>query len=201
MENTYLLWGDSKQCTIIDPGMLEQDERDELRSFLDDNGLTLSQLVNTHCHVDHIFGNDHIASHYGLELHAHELELPNIERGAQWAQMYGINMDPSPMPKHMLVDGQQIEMGDEQFDVLFVPGHSPGHVAFYNQANQVCIAGDVLFRESIGRYDLPGGDYNTLEASIQNVMYKLEDDTEVLPGHGPNTTIGHEKKFNPFVKG
>lgn len=199
-ENTYVIWGDDKKATIIDPGMYDRSEQAAFSSFIEENDLVPSQLLNTHCHIDHVFGNAFVASHYGLDLAAHKLELSNLQGAVQWSKMYGLHMEPSPEPTKFLDEGDSVEIGQKDFKVLFVPGHCVGHIAFYNAELGILISGDVLFRDSIGRHDLPGGDFNTLEQSIKTKLYTLPDETTVCAGHGPETTIGYEKLHNPFVK-
>lgn len=199
-ENTYVLWGDDKRATIIDPGMYDRSEQAVFTNFIEENQLAPSQLLNTHCHIDHIFGNAFVAEKYGLDIAAHKLELSNLQGAAQWSTMYGLHMDPSPEPAKFLDEGDIVKIAQKDFKVLFVPGHCKGHIAFHNEEEGILISGDVLFRDSIGRHDLPGGDFNTLEHSIKTKLYTLPDDTTVYAGHGPETTIGYEKLHNPFVK-
>ncbi len=200
-ENTYFLIAPSKECIIIDPGCFDEKERKELKDFIQENELKPVRLINTHCHIDHILGNAYVAEQYKLGLEIHEGELPVLKAGMTVAGMYGIPYDPSPIPTRYLQENDEIELDGIPMRVLFTPGHSPASICFYNEADGWVISGDVLFYESIGRTDLPGGDYDSLINSIKTQLFTLPDDTVVYPGHGPKTTIGHEKMFNPFLQG
>lgn len=201
-ENTYVLFDETGECAIFDPGCFEGHERLELDNFITSRQLKPVRLINTHCHLDHVYGNNFCARSYGLELEIHKGELPVLEAVPRVSQMYGIPYpDPSPMPTKFIEEGDVIEFGNTQLEAIFTPGHSPASLSFFNRENNVLIAGDVLFRESIGRTDLPGGSFEVLEKSIQEKIYPLGDEVKVYPGHGPDTTVGWEKKNNPFVKG
>ncbi|HNP20345.1 MAG TPA: MBL fold metallo-hydrolase [Fulvivirga sp.] len=198
LENSYLLFDETKEGIIIDPGCYEKHEQNQLLKFVDDNKLKIVRLLNTHCHIDHVFGNYFIKNHFNVDLEVHPLDEATLKSVKLYAPNYGFqNYQEATVDKY-LNEGDIIEFGNSQLDIMFVPGHAPGHVAFYNTNEKICIGGDVLFRESIGRTDLPGGDHDVLIASIHNKMFKLSDDTVVHCGHGPSTTIGHEKKYNPF---
>ncbi len=200
-ENTYFLIAPSKECIIIDPGCFDEKERKELKDFIQENELKPVRLINTHCHIDHILGNAYVAEQYKLGLEIHEGELPVLKAGMTVAGMYGIPYDPSPIPTRYLQENDEIELDGIPLRVLFTPGHSPASICLYNQKDKWVIGGDVLFYESIGRTDLPGGDYDTLINSIRTQLFSLPDDTVVYPGHGQETRIGYEKMFNPFLKG
>ena len=199
-ENTYVLYNAEKQCCIIDPGCYFGNERNELKDFISTASLTPQLLLNTHCHLDHVFGNEFVFTTYGTVLHLHEKEKPVLDL----APVYGKNWNlPFDHYRHDLVylkAGDIIHIGDDQLKVLFAPGHSPGHVCFYCEAQQFVIGGDVLFRKSIGRTDLPGGDFEILINSIRQQLFVLPDSVTVYPGHGEPTTIGYEKLNNPFLK-
>jgi glyoxylase-like metal-dependent hydrolase (beta-lactamase superfamily II) len=199
-ENTYLLINEKKECFIIDPGCYFINERKMLTDGIMSLKSVPVRLLNTHCHLDHIFGNKLISETYSLRPEIHPLEQPVLDRSPQAGQMYNIPFDPSPNPKSYLEDGEKIIWGNDTLEVILAPGHSPGSICFYCEKQQFLIGGDVLFRESIGRSDLPGGDFATLERSIRERLYVLPDEVVVYPGHGPSTTIGYEKKNNPFVK-
>jgi glyoxylase-like metal-dependent hydrolase (beta-lactamase superfamily II) len=162
--------------------------------------LTVVDIWLTHCHIDHIMGLDFCFREFGLKGIAHALDQANIERSELVAGMYGIPYTAGPEPEYILEEGKMNRHGFET-DVLFVPGHSPGHVAFYFEETGVVFSGDVLFERSIGRTDLPGGDFETLADSIRTKMYALPEETVIYCGHGDSTTIGEEKNENPFVKG
>jgi glyoxylase-like metal-dependent hydrolase (beta-lactamase superfamily II) len=200
-ENTYVVYNETGECCIIDPGCYFGNERNELKEFIQTSGLTPKYLLNTHCHLDHVFGNKFIHETWGLTLHLHEKEKPLLEYAPTFAVSWGLPFDNYKGDLIFLREGDTIALGNDAFRVLFTPGHSPGHIAFYCQAQQFVLGGDVLFRESIGRTDLPGGNFETLIASIRNQLFVLPDETVVFPGHGPQTTIGYEKIHNPFLNG
>lgn len=199
-ENTYIVYDETKECVIFDPGCFDEREKETLKNFIDDSGLKPVRLINTHCHIDHVFGNHFVSNTWGLDLEIHRGELPVLEAVPTVSQFYGIPAgDPSPKPGRFIEEGVEINFGKTNFKTLFTPGHSPASISFYCEENGFVIAGDVLFRESIGRTDLPGGDFDTLINSIRKNLLTLNDDVVVYPGHGPSTTIGHERKFNPFL--
>jgi glyoxylase-like metal-dependent hydrolase (beta-lactamase superfamily II) len=198
-ENTYLLYNEQKEAILIDPGCYEEYEKQELSQFLEDNNIEIKLLLNTHCHVDHVLGNNFIEQKYGLVTRMHELELPIFRAVASYASNYGFVYQAASESTDYLLDFEQINFGDDTLEVLFCPGHSPGSVCFYNAKQNFLIAGDVLFNRSIGRTDLPGGDYATLIRSIKNRLMNLPSETLVYSGHGPSTTIGNEKQNNPFI--
>ncbi len=200
-ENTYVLHDETKECVIIDPGCLTDVEKLELSTFIEKEGLKPVRLINTHCHVDHVFGNHFISKKYNLELEIHEGELPVLKAVPQISMMYGIPFnDPLSKPGRFIEEGELIEFGNTKLQSIFTPGHSPASLSFYNEAAGYLIAGDVLFYGSIGRTDLPGGDFNTLISSIKDKLFPLGDEVVVYPGHGPKTTIGFEKQNNPFLR-
>ncbi len=198
-ENTYVLYDDTKECVIIDPGCYSDNERKQLETFISDNDLKPVRLLNTHCHLDHVFGNKFVAEKYGLDLECHEGELIVLNYAAQAAKMYGVQMDPSPSPKHFIKEGDIIRFGNTELESILTPGHSPASLCFLCKASNFIIAGDTLFRMSIGRTDLPGGDHETLLKSIKEKLFQLNDDLVVFSGHMEETTIGYEKIHNPFV--
>lgn len=198
-ENTYIIEAPSGDCIIIDPGCFDPSERKELKDFVDGRGLKPVRLLNTHCHIDHILGNAFISREYGLGLEIHKGELPVLESGLMVSNMYGIPYEPSPVPASFLNEGDEVLLDGQPLQVLFTPGHSPASICFYNKTDGWVIGGDVLFYESIGRTDLPGGDHATLLKSIREKLFVLPNDTVVYPGHGQETKIGYEKMFNPFM--
>lgn len=197
-ENTYVLYDDSGECVIIDPGCYEPFERQELADFISAEGLTVKMLLNTHCHIDHVLGNAFVKEKYGVRLYIHAKDEPVLRAVKAYAPNYGFAQYHEATPDAFLEEGQDIAFGQQSFKVLFVPGHAPGHVAFYNEKEKIVMSGDVLFQNSIGRTDLPGGDFDTLIRSIHQKLFTLPDDVIVFPGHGPETNIGFEKKTNPF---
>jgi len=200
-ENTYILFDATKECIIIDPGCYTQEERNTLSNFIEKKGLKPVRLLNTHCHLDHVFGNRFVAEKYGLPLEIHRGEIPVLESVPVVAQMYGIpNVQNSPDPSKFLEEGDTVTFGQTSLKVLFAPGHSPASICFYNESDGFIIGGDVLFQGSIGRTDLPGGSYETLMESIRTQFLPLPDETIVYSGHGNPTTIGAENQHNPFIK-
>jgi len=197
-ENTYILYDETKQCIIVDPGCNNAAERKQLVDYINKESLTPVMLINTHCHIDHVLGNKFVADTFKLTLFAHENEKKVLEYQPQIAAMYGINYDPSPLIGASLVAGGTLTFGETTLQLLFVPGHAPGHICLYDSRSGHCIAGDALFKGSIGRTDLPGGDHDTLISAIKSELFTLPDVTVIWPGHGDYTTIGVEKKTNPF---
>jgi glyoxylase-like metal-dependent hydrolase (beta-lactamase superfamily II) len=198
-ENTYLLYDSSLECVIIDPGCSNANEQKIISSFIKNNALKPVKLINTHCHIDHILGVDFIKSTYQLKLGIHPLEEAVMLAGAEYSRLWNINYTPATHD-YFINEGDQIMFGNGQLlDVLFTPGHSPGSICFYNKANDLVIGGDVLFRQSVGRWDLPGGNQATLLNSIREQLLTLPDHTTVYCGHGTPTTIGHERAHNPFI--
>lgn len=199
-ENTYVVYDETGECAIFDPGCYTALEREIMQQFIENNTLRPVRLINTHCHLDHVFGNAFVANTWGIGLEIHAGELPVLERFPQVCQMYGVPFsEESPAPARFIEAGDVISFGNTRLEVLFTPGHSPASISFYDRTNGYVIAGDVLFLESIGRTDLPGGDFDTLLSSIRTRLFTLPDETLVYPGHGPATTIRHEKEYNPFL--
>jgi glyoxylase-like metal-dependent hydrolase (beta-lactamase superfamily II) len=199
-ENTYLLINGKKDCIIIDPGCYFEEERKQLLDYIEKEGLKVTRLLNTHCHLDHIFGNRLVAKTYEVGLEIHPQDKIVLDRSPEIGKMYNVPFEPSPEPVRFLEDGEKILFGEDELEVLLTPGHSPGSVCFYAASQQFIIGGDVLFYQSIGRTDLPGGNHQTLLKSIREKLFVLPDDVRVYPGHGPSTTIGFEKVNNPFLK-
>ncbi len=199
-ENTYIVYDDSKDCIIFDPGNINVKEDKILSGFIAQHELRPVRLINTHCHLDHVFGNEYVVDQYKIDFAIHKGEIPVLNSFLPTCQMYGVPIKtPSPSPTSFIVDQELIEFGNTKLVALFTPGHSPASLSFYCEAENFIIAGDVLFRESIGRTDLPGGNFDTLIQSIQIKLFTLPDGTIVYSGHGPATTIGHEKRYNPFL--
>ena len=198
-ENTYLLYNEFNDCAIIDPGCYFPEEKEDLKAFIEDHDLEPKWLLNTHCHLDHVFGNNFIAETYGLTLHIHEKEKPMLDLAPSSGLMYNMPFDNYTGKLNYLTDGETLELDEDKLEIIFAPGHSPGHICFYCEEQKFIICGDVLFNRSIGRTDLPGGDHQTLIIYIRKRLFVLPDETVVYSGHGLSTTIGEEKRENPFL--
>lgn len=198
-ENTYILYNERKDCIIIDPGCYYDDEKDALAFFVENNGLTPRLLLNTHCHLDHVFGNKWVSEKYGLILHLHDKEKIVLDNAPVAGLRWNLPFDNYQGDVQYVREGDIISLGEDELEVFFTPGHSPGSVIYYCRKQGFIIGGDVLFRMSIGRTDLPGGDHGTLISSIRNKLLVLPDDVIVYCGHGEKTTIGFERNNNPFL--
>lgn len=198
-ENTYLLYDDSLECAFIDPGMYTAGEQNKVVDFIRENHLKPVLLLNTHCHIDHVLGNKFVFDQFGLKPQFHEGELPVLTAVPSYAPQMGIRYEVSPVPEMYLPETGTIKFGETELKLIFAPGHSPAHLCFYAEKDAVLMGGDVLFRESIGRTDLPGGNTAQLLKNIEEKLFTLPDKVIVHPGHGPETTIGHEKVYNPFL--
>lgn len=199
-ENTYIVYDETGECIIFDPGCFETHEKQELRKKIEELGLRPVRLINTHCHLDHVFGNKFVAETYQLPLEIHALEVQVLAAVPMVCQMYGLPIpEESPEPGKFLKEGETITFGNTSMEMLLTPGHSPGSLSFYCAADKFVIAGDVLFYGSVGRSDLPGGDHATLINAIKTQLLPLGDDITVHPGHGPATRMGYERKNNPFL--
>jgi len=199
-ENTFVLFDETKECVIIDPGCYETHEEEALSGFIANNDLKPVRLVNTHCHIDHVLGVAFVAERYNLGFEFHKLDMPVFESTEMVANMYGIANVKLPVePSGFLDENDTVEFGNSKLEILFVPGHAPGHIAFYNREQKIIIGGDVLFNGSIGRTDLPGGDHDTLISNIKTKFLPLGDDFTVYCGHGPETNMGWERENNQFL--
>ncbi|TLX75333.1 MBL fold metallo-hydrolase [Labilibacter sediminis] len=198
-ENTYIISAENGDCIIIDPGCLSPEEQQHLVAYVSENKLNPVKLLNTHLHLDHVFGNRFVSEHFKLGAIAHKGDEFWLEQTVPYAAQMGMQLEQNPPAlEGYLEDNQEIEFGGSVIQVLHIPGHSPGGVALYCPNEGFAIVGDVLFRESIGRTDLPGGDFDTLISGIKTKLLSLPDETVVYSGHGPSTTIGHEKVHNQF---
>lgn len=197
-ENTIVVYDEAGNCFVIDPGCVDSSEQKELSGFIEKNNLKVQALLNTHCHIDHVLGNFFVKEKYKVQLHIHREDERVLKAQKVFAPNYGFFNYQETTADAYLEENQILKLGNEELKVLFVPGHAPGHVAFYNEKNKIVIGGDVLFYNSIGRTDLPGGNFDTLIESIHTKLFTLPDDVVVYPGHGPETTIGFEKRTNPF---
>ena len=200
-ENTFIVSDSTNDCIIIDPGCYSNDEKNILKKYIEDNNLNPVKLINTHCHIDHILGNKFVARTWGLNLETHQNDIELLENSAEIARLYGfIDYEKSPSTTQFLNEGDIVEFGNSKLKILYTPGHAPGHISLYSKEEKFIISGDVLFKSSIGRTDLPGGDFNVLIESIKTKILCLDDDTVVYCGHGPATTVGYERVNNPFLK-
>lgn len=198
-ENTYVLFDETGDCAIIDPGMYDGSEQDQLVKFIKEANLKPTILLNTHCHIDHVLGNKFVYDQWALKPQFHEGELYVLQAVASYAPQMGMQYELSPEPEVFLPETGTVSFGKSNLQLVFAPGHSPAHLCFYAKEENFLIGGDVLFYQSIGRTDLPGGNHQQLIASIKETVFLLSDDCEVFPGHGPSTTIGYEKMNNPFL--
>jgi len=200
-ENTYVLYDNMDASCIIDPGCYFSNERKKLQDFIDQKNCAPKYLLNTHCHLDHVFGNKFIFDTYDLRLHLHIKEKPVLDFAPASGLNWGMPFENYQGELVFLEEGDLVTLGEDELEVLFTPGHSPGSICFYCKEQQFLIGGDVLFRQSIGRTDLPGGDPETLIRSIRTKLFVLPDEVIVYPGHGEPTTIGFERINNPFLRG
>lgn len=198
-ENTYLLFNESGHCMVIDPGCYFDEEKDRLKAFIQSKNLIPTLLLNTHCHLDHVFGNKYIAENFGLTLHLHQKEQAVLAYAPTSGLMYNMPFDNYQGPFNFLKEGDAITLGEDQLTCFETPGHSPGSLCFYSKSQGFIIGGDVLFKRGIGRTDLPLGNHQTLLNSIRQKLFVLPPETIVYPGHGPSTTIGEEIRENPFL--
>ena len=200
-ENTYVVTDEFKNAVIIDPGCYYKAEQNELDSYVLKNNLKLKSILHTHSHLDHMFGTAYLVHKYNLDLWICKEDLVTYQSYEKVCEVYGVPITFSPNPTPNFFDLKQlIQIDGIKFEILYVPGHSPGHVAFYNKENNFLINGDCLFENSIGRTDLPGGNHQQLIDSIKNEIFILPDETLVYCGHGNETTIKAEKSFNPFLR-
>lgn len=199
-ENTYLLYDETKEAVLIDCGCLRMEEQVELSDFITANRLTLKRYLCTHLHLDHVFGNEFVLKTYGLSPEAHKADEEKLPSPAEQARAFGVPIKIKEVPvQHYLVNGERIKFGNSELEVLTVPGHSPGGLAFYNAKNGFVIVGDSIFAGSIGRTDLWGGNQDVLLAALQNKILSLPDETIIYPGHGPETRVIDEKLENPYL--
>ncbi|MBK6817782.1 MAG: MBL fold metallo-hydrolase [Saprospiraceae bacterium] len=198
-ENTYVLYDEQGSALIIDPGCNDGNERKMLETFIKKEGLRPTLLINTHCHIDHVLGNKWCKETFDIPLWVPLGEEMMLSQMMRVADMYAIKAEASPSPDHLMTDADTIPLGEMSWTLLSAPGHSPASICLYQASEQILIAGDVLFYESIGRTDLPGGNHQLLLQNIHQKLFTLPDTVSVYPGHGPSTTIGHERMHNPFL--
>jgi hydroxyacylglutathione hydrolase len=200
-ENTYVLWDEeTKESLIIDPGCSDSYEEKELEDFISSSKLSVKYLINTHCHIDHILGCGFVKGKFKIPYYAPEKDIPLIEHFDKQVESVGVEVSSQPpLPDHFITEDLEIKLEDTRPVFLFTPGHTPGEYCIYFPEDKFCITGDVLFQNSVGRTDLWGGDFNKLLESIREKLLTLPDDTIIYPGHGDESSIGEEKKFNPFL--
>lgn len=200
-ENTYILFDESKEAAVIDCGALDAEEWTQLNDFVQENNLIVKFVLNTHLHLDHAFGLFYLYKIYNIkpQYHRNEVEmLPNLNRQAE---AFGISFPEESVPvENFLEEGDKVKFGNVTLEVIFVPGHSPGSLCFYSKKDNCIFTGDVIFRGSIGRTDLWGGDYSLLIHGIKEKLLTLPEETAIYPGHGPVTTVRYEKNSNPFLR-
>lgn len=198
--NTYLLWDETGACMVVDAACYDEDEQQQLAGFITANNLTLVRNINTHCHIDHVLGNGFIEKNYGIRPEFHRDGMPFFHTAGEIALSFGYRVEQIPEPKGFIADKEVISWGKSALTALHSPGHAAGSLCFYNADQGFVITGDVLFKDTIGRTDLPSGDFDLLMNSIRTRLFTLPDETVVYPGHGPETTIGYEKINNPFIR-
>ena len=198
-ENSFVISDETGECIFVDPGFFYQEEQEEIKQYISDNHLKPVKIANTHCHFDHIMGVEFVRNEYGIPFTAHSDDAFWIDKVTEQGHMFGFEVEPVKPVDFFLRESEKVKFGNSVFEIIHVPGHSPGHVVFYNSENRVLMAGDVLFYGSIGRTDFQGGSYEALISNIKNKLFKLPDETKVYSGHGPETTIGFEKRTNPFL--
>lgn len=198
-ENSYIVSDGTGECIFIDPGFYYGEEHDEVKDYIQENRLRPVKITNTHCHFDHIMGVEFVRNEFKVPFYAHAGDGFWVEKAVSQGEMFGFEMNPVLPPDGFLAENDFVDFGNTRLQIIHIPGHSPGHVVFYSEMDKILIAGDVLFYGSIGRTDLPGGNYDTLISNIKNKLFILPDDTVVYCGHGPETTIGFEKRTNPFL--
>ena len=199
-ENTIILWDDeTKQAAVVDPGNSTPEENDMLSEFIISENLIIKYLINTHCHIDHILGCKFVKDKFNPIYLVPEHDIPLLEHSTQQAQMFDIKISKPPEPDELISEETELFLGNSKLKFLFTPGHTPGEVCIYLEKEKICITGDVLFNESIGRTDLWGGNYDQLIESINTKLLSLPDDVTIYPGHGETSTIGYEKQNNPFI--
>ncbi len=199
-ENTYIIWDEQTlDAVIIDPGCISPDEENTLSNFIGTEKLNVKHLINTHCHIDHVLGNAFVKEKYRCDFYVPELDVPLLSKVVEQGKMFGMEVVESPKPDKFITEDLFLQLGESKIQFIFTPGHTPGEYCLYFESDNICISGDVLFKEGIGRTDLWGGNYQTLLNSIQEKLFVLPDEVKVYPGHGDATTIGHEKSHNPFL--
>lgn len=197
-ENTYVVYNDHKNAFIIDPGNFSTEETRLLQNFIEENGLKIQNILLTHAHIDHVLGLQTVYNLYNVPVLLHETEKEMLDRNPMDANRFGFFFKPFEGEIQFLKENEVLKLDEDEFKILHVPGHSPGHIAFHNEAQKFVVSGDVLFEGSIGRTDLYKGNHEQLLESIRTKLFILDGDTKVYNGHGNPTTVGFEKDYNPF---
>ena len=197
-ENTYIIHNEENECWIVDPGMYDQSEKNFLADYIKRKNWTPRFIINTHCHLDHIFGAKYLIDEFNIGFKINKLELEILNNAKNSAALFGLNFNDIPTPTELIDQNSELNLGNNRINVFHTPGHSPGSISFYSKDSNWVLSGDTLFQNSIGRTDLPGGHHETLLKSIKEKLFSLPEETIVYSGHGPKTTIGHEKNNNPF---
>ena len=197
--NTYLIWDSEGKCLVVDPAFYSEEEKVSFNDFISRKGLEISGLINTHCHIDHVLGVHYVKEHYGCSFRAHDADSGLVKNVPTMGDAFGLSVEPITGIDQTIEDNEVIQVGNQTVQSICVPGHSPGSLAFYSKQGGFVITGDALFQGSIGRTDLPGGDYDQLIHSIRSRLLILPPETVVYPGHGSSSTIGHELTDNPFL--
>jgi glyoxylase-like metal-dependent hydrolase (beta-lactamase superfamily II) len=200
MVNTYVIYDETGEAVVIDAACYDEKEKAALSDFIKKKGLKVVRNITTHCHIDHILGNGFIEEQYGIRPEYHRDSVPFLRTAAEIGASFGYQVPKLPEPAGYLEEGDVVKFGNSELKVLFTPGHAAGHLCFYHEPERFLVTGDVLFRDTIGRTDLPSGDFNLLMESIKNKLFTLPDDVTAYPGHGPETSIGYEKVNNPFIR-
>ncbi|MCD6354407.1 MAG: MBL fold metallo-hydrolase [Prolixibacteraceae bacterium] len=198
-ENSFVISDETGECILVDPGFYFPEEHDELKEYIAANNLKPVKIINTHGHFDHVMGVEFVRHEYEIPFCIHREDLFWVEEAQQQGRLFGFEMQPVGPPDVFIDENEAVKFGNTELKVIHVPGHSPGHLVFFGKKENILIAGDVLFYGSIGRTDLPGGNYDQLISNIKNKLFLLPDNTKVFCGHGPGTTLGFEKTGNPFL--
>ena len=198
--NTFVVWDEeTKETAVIDPGMSSLSEEELHDDFISKNDLKIKYLINTHCHIDHILGCKFVKEKYNPQFFVPEKDVPLFQNAHLQASAFGVDYKEPPKPDRFITEEEELQLGKTKIKFLFTPGHTPGEYCIYFEEEKICITGDVLFREGIGRTDLWGGDYNRLTRSIETKLFTLPGDVTIYPGHGEPSTINHEMTNNPFL--
>lgn len=198
-ENTLIVSDHTGEAIIIDAGNYSQQENAALDKYIADNDLKPVMAVNTHGHIDHILGVGHVKGKYGIPFALHGDDIFLVDSAPAHGQIYGFNLAQAPVVDIDLKGQETIKFGESELQIIHTPGHTPGHINLYDPENKMLITGDTLFKESIGRTDLPGGDYSWIMKSILEKIMPLGGEVRFYPGHGPSSTLGHEAMYNPFI--